>query len=190
MNITIIGPRSVGKTTISKKVSKNLKLKYISSDEIGEKALIKKGGLDKATKSGYIQNFIKKRGYVLIKDVYKKNKNYVFDLSGGAFSYEKILKIGLEVRKLAKEKSIVVGLLPSKNKFYSISILFNRERKRAHFKDMNKLTLFKKIIRNYSNLSRIFNEWADIIIYTQNKTPEEITKEISSRIDTIKYLKI
>lgn len=37
MNITITGPRSVGKTTISKLIAKKLKLKYISSDEIGEK---------------------------------------------------------------------------------------------------------------------------------------------------------
>jgi len=41
MRIVITGPRSVGKMTISKELSKNLKLKYISSDELGEKALKK-----------------------------------------------------------------------------------------------------------------------------------------------------
>jgi shikimate kinase len=182
MNITITGPRSIGKTTISKEVAKKLNLKYISSDEIGEKALKKQGGLDKAIKSGYIKNFIEKKGYVLIKSVYNKKKNYVFDLSGGSFTYQKTPNACLEVRKLAKEKSIVVGLLPSKNKIYSILFLFNRERKRTHFKDMNKLTLFRKIIKNYLNFPRIFYEWTDIIVYTQNKTPEEISDEIIDKI--------
>ena len=67
MNITITGPRSVGKTTISKKLAKKMKMKRISSDEIGNKALEKEGGLDKATKSGKIEKIIQNSGYSLIK---------------------------------------------------------------------------------------------------------------------------
>lgn len=56
MKITITGPRSVGKSTIGRLVARKLKMKYISSDEIGDKALKKEGGLDKAIKSGIIKN--------------------------------------------------------------------------------------------------------------------------------------
>ena len=45
--ITLTGPRSVGKTTISKLLAKRLNLKYISSDELGEKITKKHGGLKK-----------------------------------------------------------------------------------------------------------------------------------------------
>ena len=72
MKITITGPRSVGKTTVSKLLAKNLKLRYYSSDEIGEKALKKEGGLDRAIKSGTIEKFIRKDAYNLIRNVYKK----------------------------------------------------------------------------------------------------------------------
>ena len=57
MKITITGPRSVGKTTISKIVAKKLRLNYFSSDEIGEKHL-KKEGVNKAINYD-LDNFVK-----------------------------------------------------------------------------------------------------------------------------------
>jgi adenylate kinase family enzyme len=69
-NITITGPRSVGKSTISKLLSKKLKLKYISSDELGEKLSKNFGGLDKAIKSGKIKELIRKKGYTEILKQY------------------------------------------------------------------------------------------------------------------------
>ena len=65
MIITITGPRSVGKSTISKIVAKKLNMRYVSSDKIGEKAIKKEGGLDKAIKSGVIGKFIKKSAYIV-----------------------------------------------------------------------------------------------------------------------------
>ncbi|MBS3092327.1 (d)CMP kinase [Candidatus Pacearchaeota archaeon] len=101
MNITITGPRSVGKTSVSKLLAKKLKLKYISSDDIGERALKKQGGLDKAIKSGIIKEFIKKNGYNLITDVYRKEKNLVINLP----SYTQVEKdISKEIKKI-REKS-------------------------------------------------------------------------------------
>jgi adenylate kinase family enzyme len=81
MKITIVGPRSVGKTTIAKMLARKLRLPYISSDEMGEKAMRKYGGLDAAIKSGIIKKFIKKSGYSIIRRAYKKDE-FVFDLSG------------------------------------------------------------------------------------------------------------
>src|SRR3989344_5422199 len=104
MIITITGPRSVGKSTISKLVARKLGLKYVSSDEMGERALKKEGGLDKAIKSGVIGQFIKDSAYSLIREQYLKN-NFVFDLSGGAVSSKKFPEASEKVRKIAKEKS-------------------------------------------------------------------------------------
>jgi shikimate kinase len=182
MNITITGPRSVGKTTISKLVAKKLGKKYISSDEIGDRAMKKYGGLDGATKSGIIKEIIKNKGYTLITDIYKKQKNFVFDLSGGSFTYKTFPKASEKVRKAAKKNSIVIGLLPSRCSILSIWILFRREIKREHFKNSNKLHLFWKTIKKYPRIVRIFKKNVDFIVYTRRKNPEEVAQEIVDRI--------
>lgn len=177
-NITISGPRSVGKTTISKLVAKRLKKKYISSDEIGEKAMKKIGGLDAAIKSGKIASVIKNKGYTLITEVYKNKKNFVFDLSGGSVTYKKFPKASLEVRKIAKKNSVVVGLLPSKNLLGSAILLYKREIKREHFKDSNKIFRFWKTLKHYSRFPKVFGQWADFIVYTKGKSVKDIVGEI------------
>lgn len=177
MNITITGPRSVGKTTVSKLVAKKLRLKYVSSDEIGERAFKKYGGLDKAIKTGKIKEIINKGGYNLILKEYK-NKNFVFDLSIGSFSSRSMSKAAEEVRKAAKNNSIVVGLLPSKSIIYSSILLFSRERKREHFKSNNKIKLFYTTLRKYPYFKKILKENTNFIIYTKSKTPEYIATEI------------
>ena len=191
MQITITGPRSVGKTTISKLVAKKLKLQYYSSDEIGEKHLKKYGGLDKAIKSGIIAKFIDKSAYGLIRNVYKK-ENFVFDLSGGSISSTKHAEASKKVREVAIQKSIVIGLLPSKKQNESIKYIFEREQNRLHFKDLNKDELLTKTKKDYKKFPPIFQEFCNFIIYTKDKTPKEISDEIVKNINpTIKplYLK-
>ncbi len=182
MIITLTGPRSVGKTSVSKLVAKALKLKYVSSDEIGEKAFKKYGGLDKVIKTGKIKEIIKKGGYNLILREYKKD-NFVFDLSGGSFSSRSMSKASKEIRKTAKNKSTIIGLLPSKNIIYSVFVLFNREKKRKHFKSENKIKLFFKTLRKYPYLKKVLNQHANFILYTKGKSPEEVAQEIVEKIN-------
>lgn len=182
MIITITGPRSIGKSTISKLVAKKLSLPYISSDEIGEKYFEKQGGLDKAIKSGVIDKFIKEEAYSLIKAQYKKD-NFVIDLSGGSISSRKHPEVSEELRKLIKSKSIVIGLLPSENPQESIDLLFSREQHRVHFKSIPKEELFKKVEDDYHKFPSLFKSFAHHIVYTLNKSPDKIADEI------IQYLK-
>lgn len=177
MRITITGPRSVGKTTVSKILANKLGLKYYSSDEIGEKYFAKQGGLDKAIKSGKIGKFIKDSSYGLIRGVYKKD-NFVFDLSGGSVSSKKYPEASKKVRETAKKNSVVVGLLPSKNMEDAIEILFHREEKRPHFRNMDKKELLVETEKDYKKFPPLFDELCGLIIYTKNKTPEKISNEI------------
>ncbi len=182
MIITITGPRSVGKSTISKIVAEKLKLKYISSDEIGEKALEKHGGLDKAIKSGVIKEFIKEKGYSLINDVYAKEDNFVFDLSGGSISSRTFAESSEELRKNARAKSIVIGLLPSENIEESVKFLFEREKERKHFKESDKTELSKKVDEDLGKFPPIFKGWCNFVVYTKDKTSEQIADEIVKKI--------
>jgi shikimate kinase len=181
MRITITGPRSIGKSTVSKIVAKKLKLKYISSDSIGEKALKKHGGLDKAIKSGVIKKFIKKKGYTLIAKEYKKD-NFVLDLSGGSVSSKEFERASKKLRKIVKSKSLVIGLLPYKNQKKSLILLFKRESKRKHFKKVDKALLLKKVTKDYKKFPLIFKQFCDIIIYMENKTPSKVAQEAISKI--------
>ncbi len=185
MRITITGPRSAGKSTISKIVAEKLKLKYISSDEIGEEALKEHGGLSKCIKSGLIREFIKKHSYNLINDVYKKEDNYVFDLSGGSISSRRFEWASKEVRKNAKEKSIVVRLLPSENLEESIKYLFEREKERKHFKDLDVAEILKNIDEDYRKFPPIFKDFCNFIIYIKDKSPEQIAEEIIKKLKKI-----
>jgi shikimate kinase len=181
MRITITGPRSAGKTTISKLVAEKLKLKLYSSDEIGEKNLKKQGGLDKAIKSGEVDKFIKDSAYGLIRGVYKED-NFVFEVSGGAFCSSKFVEVSEKVRNTAREYSTIVGLLPSEDIEESIAFLFEREKEREHFKEMSREDLLFKTRKSYLKFPPIFKDFCNVLIYTKDKTPDEITDEIISRI--------
>lgn len=161
-----------------------LGLEYISADEIGESAFKEHGGLDKAMKSGIVEESIKKGGYRIILETYDKKDNFVFDLSGGSFASKKMPEQTFEVRTKAKEKSIVIGLLPYQDKEKSIKLLYERERERQHFKEINDKDLFEKTKKSYDNFE-IFDKYCNLIVYTGDKTPQRIADEI---VDFIKKL--
>lgn len=181
MIITLTGPRSIGKSTLGKVLAQQLKLRYVSSDEIGEQATKKQGGLDKAIKSGAIAQMIQTKGYSIIKRAYKKD-NFVFDLSGGAFTSQRFAKASKKVRKIAQERSFVIGLLPCKNKSEAIAFLFQREKKRLHFKGMNKQELYLKTEKDYLKCRALFPKECHARVYVKGKTPKELAKEIEKMV--------
>ena len=87
-----------------------------------------------------------------------------------------------EIRKISKEKSIIIGLLPYKSRIKSTFILFNRERKRAHFKDSNKFKLLIRTFRKFIHVKNILLENSNFVIYTKKKSPQEISEEIIKQI--------
>jgi shikimate kinase len=179
MRITLTGPRSVGKSTIGKLLAQKMKLTYVSSDEIGEQALKKEGGLDKAIKSWIIGKMIQEKGYSLIKQAYRQ-ENIVFDLSGGAFASRKWAEASEEVRILAKEKSLIIGLLPSKNKAEARAFLYTREKERPHFKALSEAELKAKIADDYPKFPTLFKKVCDLVVYVKGKSPETIVEEIQA----------
>lgn len=184
MRIVITGPRSVGKSIISKIVAEKLKLNYVSSDVLGDKAFKKQGGLDKATKSGELKKIILAGGgYTMILDELKK-ENFVFDLSGGSVSSRSMAEASEKVRSAAKENSIIFGLLPSKDKEYAIKNLSEREAKRKHFEHMSKEEIDIQTRNDFEKYPSLFETFCNFIIYTENKTPEEIADEIIEKIKT------
>lgn len=115
--------------------------------------------------------------------MYFTEKNFVFDLSAGAFTSRSMEKASKEVRESAKKNSFIVGLFPSKNFLTSVIFLFNRERKRTHFKDTNKIKLLFNTFRKYNHIKKIILNNTNQIIYVKGKTPKEISEEILLKIN-------
>jgi shikimate kinase len=182
MRIVITGPRSVGKSTVSKIVADLIKHEYVSSDELGNKAFEKQGGLDGVTKSGELKKIIMSGGYTIILDALKKD-NFIFDLSGGSVSSRSMAEASAAVRKAAKESSIIFGILPSKDFEKSIKILSEREAKREHFKHLTKEEINAQTRKDFDKFPPLFEAFCDYIIYAEDKTPEEIAKEIVSKLN-------
>lgn len=182
MNITIVGSRSVGKSTISKMLSEKLKYRYVESDDLMHKEMKEYGGLDKAIKNGKTE-LIMKKGPEVVEKALKKDK-IVFDLAGGAISSRKGTEMGVcqKVIKAISKESIVVGLLPFENDEESIRLLCQRERKREHFRDMDSGELNEKIKDDYLKLKPILKKVSNFIVYVKKRNPESIIEEIFQQV--------
>lgn len=99
-------------------------------------------------------------------------------MSGGSVTSEKFKEASEKVRVTAKKNSFIIGLIPSKNSKESVSFLFEREKERNHFKNMNLTKLFEKVEKSFNRFPKILNNLCDKIIYTKGKSKEEIVKEI------------
>ena len=119
MKIQVVGLSGVGKTTISKKISKSLNLKYVSIDDIL-----------------YLEKFSKKNTHKTInKKVSKvfKEKNFILDGTFLNFKYNDYKRFDLII-------IIEIGLL--KNIFYIIKRFLK-------FKKYRKLFVLKNIYLNF-----------------------------------------
>ena len=58
-NTTIVGPKTIGKSTICKQISKNTSMKYLSFDAFLDQKLKRYGGLIKVLLSGQFEEFLK-----------------------------------------------------------------------------------------------------------------------------------
>ena len=103
-------------------------------------------------------------------------------MSGGAVSSTKYAKASQKVRKTAKDNSIVIGLLPSKNIDQSIKFLFEREKERKHLKNMDKKDLLTKTKKDYKKFPTLFRKLCTFIVYTQGKNPDEIAGEVINQL--------
>jgi len=182
MNITIVGPRSVGKSTISKMLSAKLKYRYFESDDLMHEEMKEHGGLDKAIKSGKTELIMKKGPAIVEKAL--RNNNIIFDLAGGAISSRTGTEMGVcqKVIKTISKQSYVVGLLPFKNDKESIKLLCQRERKREHFSGMDSGELNEKVKKDYLKLKPILKEVSNLVVYVKKKNPESIVDEIFQQV--------
>ena len=119
--ITLIGSRSVGKTTVGKILAKKLRIKYFDFDEYVENKL---SGIDLHIKKYGADSYRKEEAKIIVKFLSELPKQFVISVGGGTVASQ-LKRISQEnVRKLKKKSKIVY--LAAK----SVKILHQREKKR------------------------------------------------------------
>jgi shikimate kinase len=180
MRITLIGPRSVGKSTVGKLLCKNLSLEYIESDSEMFRLLEKYGGPNKLVESGN-KRLIHEHSTIILKSAFTKD-NVLIDFSAGSISSRSCPEVNEANKRIMKDLSVVVGLLPCQNDSEATRFLFSRESERAHFigKDANEL--LDKVKKDYLKLKPVLINLSNVLVYVKDKTPEDIVKDILANL--------
>jgi len=187
--VTLIGPRSVGKTTVGKLLAKILNAKHIDLDMYSNKKLSKQGGI-----TGFIDKYKVYGGDTLawayyhryqfrfLKEIFSKKGKFVLDIGGGTFF--EVFSDDKRNAEFIKRQSVVIALLPTKSLKKSVTFLFKREKKRPHWKKKNfpDKELKWYVERDYTGLLPILNKYADFKIYVENKTKEQVVDRILKRM--------
>ena len=156
--IIIRGPLGIGKTTIAKKLAKILKADYISIDKV-----LEENNLDKIDNDFVPEDYIKANRVVLpkVKSSLKKGMIVIFD---GCFYFKEQIK---HLEKNLSFKGYVFNLKAP----LEVCILRDSKRKRVYG---------KQAARDVHKLVSKFDYGLDI--YTENKTEEQIVKEIMEKL--------
>lgn len=161
--IILIGPMGTGKSTVAKLLKNKIEgIDRISLDDRERLKILYK----KERKFGNFKNF----EFVLTGTVLSSlNKPYIIDFGAGHSIYEdEILRS--QMKKMCSQFKNIILLLPSKDKAKSREILAERRKiKLGSHKDQDNWH-FITAENNY--------EIATNILYEENKTPEDISREI------------
>lgn len=183
MNITVTGPRSVGKTTLCKILADKIGFEYVESDALLDKNLQDLGGLSKAIEKDN-NNHILKLGCKLYSELLSGDK-ILFDMPGGAIN-KKInnqTEFKQKNREIISSKSVVVGLLPFEDDDKSIEFLFSREKSRKHFLSWDSKELYEKVKKDYLALKDAVIQTSSVLIWTFGRESHELVDEVVEKLD-------
>ncbi len=161
-NIVLIGFMGVGKGTIAREIVKQSDIFAIDTDDLiesMENRKIKK--IFKEEGEEYFRRLEAKTAKWLEKNV----KNTLISTGGGFYKVDNLNKIGKVVYLKSSFKAILDRIKSHPN-------AQNKLKKRPLLKDLDKA---KKL---YESRIKDYEKKADIIIDVENKTPENIAKEI------------
>jgi adenylate kinase family enzyme len=184
MRITITGPRSAGKSTVSKILATRLELEYIDCDAEADKAVQDLGGLNQAMIDGrgieIVRLFLPR-----LRKIYGQD-GFVFDLAGGATVPGKDAakeNLAQEIRRIIRASRVIL-LLPHADENTAVKVLQAREVQRQHFAkmiDAGQITARQvklRARRHYVKNLSVWKEIADDIIYGDDKTPQAIADDV------------
>ena len=169
--IILIGPRSVGKSTVGKIIAEKLKLKYFDLDGFVTERL---GDIDEFISMHTLEEYRKQESHLLKELLGKLPREYVISIGGGtiASQFHGLSEINAE---LLKKKGTFVFINPSYDKKEGPKALFDKEKERKGNKS------FSDIKKLFEIRQPIYEKYAEITVLTMNKSPEQVAGEIITR---------
>jgi len=170
--LIIIGPRSIGKSSVGKILAKKLKIPFFDFDKVVENKI---GSIDLyIEKKGFDQT--RKKEHEILKIFVKKlPKKFVLSLGGGTIASQ-LKEISYANFKLLKDKGTLICLIPFKSNSKSIRLLYRREKTRRGNQSL------KQIKNLYSLRYPIYRKIANKIFFVKNKKISKIVNEIAIQI--------
>lgn len=172
MKIIIVGPRSIGKTTIGKSLAKRLRIKYLDFDEIVGKKL---KSIDNHIKNYGIESYRKHENKILKKVILELPKKCIMSIGGGTITSQ-FSKLNNRNIKYIRKEGMIIYLSPSENYKEAIKILNKYEQKRRGGKNIEETTKLFMIRKP------IYDKIFDIKITTKQKSNKKIINEIIKKL--------
>ena len=166
MSFIIIGPRSIGKSTIGKALSKKLNIEYFDFDTYVEKEL---NGIDQHIKENGVESYRTEEEKILKQFISDIPKECIISVGGGTIASQ-FNNISKRNSSLLKSTGKIIYLSPSENKEEATKILFEREQKRGGDKT------YSETIKLFELRKPIYEEIFDLKIEVNDKSIAEIVK--------------
>lgn len=168
----IIGPRSIGKTTIGIALSKKLNESYFDFDKFVEEKL---NGINNHIKENSIESYRLEETIVLIEFLKNLPNNCIISLGGGtiASQFESFNKKNIE---LLYDVGTIIYLSPSESFDESIKILHEREIKREGSKTLNEIKELFPLRKS------IYEKIANINLMVERKPKDQVVKELIKKL--------
>ncbi len=185
--ISLVGPRTVGKTTIGKQLSIISNYKLIDIDQIMSKKLKSQAGI-----FGYVDKYSWNNYFLLVNTVLKelikkyKTKNIILDLGGGITASK--FNASKTNARFIKTNSKTFLILPTKNNKENLKIILKREHLRnkngsnTWAKEWSKEKFDRTVKEHYDERVPKFKQQANYIIYTKYKSPKQVAKNILNKM--------
>lgn len=166
MNITLIGLRGSGKTTIGRKLSEKLQMKLQDSDQL----IIKKTGLS-------IKEIVKNHGWDFFRKIEKEVIKEIFQETGQIIATGGGVILDPDNIDIIKKNSTVVYLECSPE----ICVKrINNDPQRPKFTNKKPIDELKELLRQRE---KIYKSTSDFTINTSSENKEEITKKIELHLN-------
>ncbi len=168
MKLILIGPRSVGKSSVGSCLAKKLNVKYFDFDEYVDEKI---GGIDKYIESTDVRSYRLEEKKLLSKFLSSLPKNCVISVGGGTIASQFKDMNKTNTTKL-RSVGTIIYLFPTKNRKKAADILFAREKKRKGDKTYAETLKLLKI------RAPLYEDICDIKIEVNTKSPFVISKDI------------
>ena len=171
--IILIGPGSIGKTTIGKKLAERLNLKCYDFDSIVEEKL---GNLDEYLSQFGADKYREEEHEILVEFLKSMSNKFVMSVGGGTVASQ-LKDVSSKNVDLLKTIGKLIYLCGSENDSRAIDILRQREESRGgNQSEEETLKLYKLRTPIYENIF-------DVKIIIETKKPDEIVEEIITEIN-------